>query len=56
MHDDYILIVEDETSIRELIAFACVSAGFKVMGCENTQKAQALVDEKQPALRLHVAR
>lgn len=52
MHDDYILIVEDETSIRELIAFACVSAGFKVMGCENTQKAQALVDEKRPALIL----
>ena len=52
MHDSYILIVEDETAIRELIAFACVGAGFTVKGCENTQKAQTLVDEQRPALIL----
>lgn len=52
MDNSYILIVEDETSIRELIAFACVSAGFKVKGCENTQKAEALLAEERPALIL----
>ena len=52
MNDSYILIVEDETSIRELIAFACVSAGFTVKGCENTQKAQALLEEQRPSLIL----
>lgn len=46
----YILIVEDDLSIRELIAFACAGAGFEVKTCENVQKAQVLIEQASPSL------
>ena len=45
----YILIVEDDPSIRELIAFACAGAGFEVKACESVQKAQVLTSNPAPA-------
>lgn len=46
----YILIVEDDPSIRELIAFACAGAGFEVKACESVQKAQVLIEQRSPSL------
>lgn len=48
----YILVVEDEPSIRELIAFTCGGAGFEVKSCQCVQEAQVLVDEMPPMMIL----
>lgn len=48
----YILIVEDEPSIRELIAFACKGAGFQVKTCDNVQKAHILIQQSTPSMIL----
>ena len=48
----YVLIVEDEFSIRELIRFACAGADFEVKTCENVRQAQALIEKSMPSLVL----
>ena len=48
----YILIVEDEPSIRELIAFACAGAGFEVKTCDSVQNAQVLIQQSTPSMVL----
>ena len=48
----YVLIVEDEFSIRELIRFACAGADFEVKTCENVSQAQALIGQSLPSLVL----
>jgi len=48
MAEQTILIVEDETDIRELLAFICKREGFAVLEAEDGLKALALATEKTP--------
>jgi len=47
-----ILIVEDESGIRELIKDALVDSGFDVTMARNAQAAQASVNEQRPDLAI----
>lgn len=48
MAEQTILIVEDETDIRELLAFTCKREGYAVLEAEDGIKAVALATEKKP--------
>lgn len=45
-----ILIVEDERAIRELVGFACRSAGFETVGAASAEEAESLLPEQKPDL------
>ncbi|SDU34671.1 phosphate regulon transcriptional regulator PhoB [Halopseudomonas salegens] len=47
-----ILIVDDETPIREMIAVALEMAGYECLEAENAQAAHALIVDRQPDLLL----
>jgi two-component system, OmpR family, phosphate regulon response regulator PhoB len=47
-----ILIVEDETPIREMIAFHLVRAGFETLEAGNCRSARQLLADERPALAL----
>jgi two-component system phosphate regulon response regulator PhoB len=47
-----ILVIEDETAIREMIAFTLESEGFLVVGVENGQDAKLAIAESIPDLML----
>lgn len=47
-----ILIVEDETAIREMIAFHLGRAGFVTLEAENCKSARKLLVDEQPELAL----
>ncbi len=47
-----ILIVEDETAIREMIAFHLSRAGYVTLEAENCKDARELLADKQPDLAL----
>lgn len=47
-----ILVVDDETSIREMLAISLESAGYNVLQAENAKTAHSLVLDKHPDLIL----
>ncbi len=47
-----ILIVDDETPIREMIAVALEMAGYECLEADNAQTAHALIVDRQPDLLL----
>jgi two-component system phosphate regulon response regulator PhoB len=47
-----ILIVEDETAIREMIAFHLVRAGFETLEAADCRSARQLLADERPALAL----
>lgn len=47
-----ILVVEDEPAIRELIGFACESAGYNVLRAGNVQQARTLLAKEKVHLIL----
>lgn len=47
-----ILIVEDETAIREMIAFHLVRAGFETLEAHDCRSARELLADERPALAL----
>jgi len=47
-----ILIVEDETPIREMIAFNLAREGFTVLEAADCQSARRLLVDERPALAL----
>lgn len=47
-----ILIVEDETPIREMIAFHLTRAGFEALQAEDCRQARQLLADERPALAL----
>lgn len=47
-----VLIVEDETAIREMLSYALKLAGFNTLESENTQNAQKLLHQQKPDLIL----
>ncbi|TVP89175.1 MAG: phosphate regulon transcriptional regulatory protein PhoB [Pseudomonadaceae bacterium] len=47
-----ILIVDDETPIREMIAVALEMAGYECLEADNAQTAHALIIDRQPDLLL----
>lgn len=47
-----ILIVDDEASIREMIAVALEMAGYECLEADNAQQAHAIVVDEQPQLIL----
>lgn len=47
-----ILIVDDETPIREMIAVALEMAGYECLEADNAQSAHALIVDRQPDLLL----
>ena len=47
-----LLIVEDETAIRELVAFVCESEGFRVNRAEDIASARAALALSRPDLIL----
>ena len=52
MTDTKILIVEDETAIREMLAFHLTRAGFETLQAENCSEARQLLADERPALAL----
>ncbi|MGF1545796.1 MAG: phosphate regulon transcriptional regulator PhoB [Thiotrichales bacterium] len=52
MKDTLILIVEDEPSVREMIAFAMNTAGFQVVTAETAEAALTEIDNRLPDLVL----
>lgn len=52
MTSSTILIVEDEISIREMIAFHLTRAGFKTLEAADCQTARALLVDERPDLAL----
>ena len=47
-----VLVVDDESSIRDMLAISLDAAGYNVLQAENAQKAHALVIDKYPDLVL----
>jgi two-component system, OmpR family, phosphate regulon response regulator PhoB len=47
-----VLIVEDETAIREMIAFHLVRAGFETLEAADCRSARQLLADERPALAL----
>ncbi|MCL6414319.1 phosphate regulon transcriptional regulator PhoB [Aestuariirhabdus sp. Z084] len=47
-----ILIVDDESAIREMIAVALEMAGYRTLQAENAQQAQAMIVDHKPDLML----
>ena len=47
-----ILVVDDEPSIRDMLATSLDAAGYNVLQAENAQKAHGLVVDKHPDLVL----
>jgi DNA-binding response OmpR family regulator len=52
MAETRILVVEDEPSIRDLIAFGLRRAGFQVVVAEHRQAALAAIGDRRPDLML----
>lgn len=52
MQNSYILIVDDEQPIREMIATALDLAGYQSLEAENTQQAHQMIIDKRPDLVL----
>jgi two-component system phosphate regulon response regulator PhoB len=52
MTDSKILIVEDETAIREMIAFHLVRAGFETLEAPDCRSARELLADERPDLAL----
>ena len=52
MAETRILVVEDEPSIRDLIAFGLRRAGFQVVVAEHSQAALASLGDRRPDLML----
>lgn len=52
MNNDFILIVDDEYAIRDMIANALDLAGFESREAENTQQAYEIIVDERPALIL----
>ena len=52
MAETRILVVEDEPSIRDLIAFGLRRAGFQVVAAEHSQAALAAMGDRRPDLML----
>lgn len=52
MSNPYILIVEDEAPIREMLRMALSRAGFTIMEAGDTQQAHTLIFERLPMLIL----
>lgn len=52
MAETRILVVEDEPSIRDLIAFGLRRAGFQVAAAEHSQAALASIGDRRPDLML----
>ena len=47
-----VLIVDDESAIREMIAVALEMADYRVLEADNAQSAHALIVDDQPDLLL----
>lgn len=52
MKEDYILIVDDELPIREMIHTALDMAGFQCLQAEDAQQAHQMIVDQRPALVL----
>lgn len=52
MNSQKILIVEDETPIREMIAFYLARAGFETLEAPDCRRARQLLADERPALAL----
>ena len=52
MQDKTILIVDDETAIRDMVSIALELAGFTCLKAENAQQAHALIIDESPDLVL----
>ena len=52
MQDKTILIVDDETAIRDMVSIALELAGFNCLKAENAQQAHALIIDESPDLVL----
>ncbi|MDO4222691.1 MAG: phosphate regulon transcriptional regulator PhoB [Acinetobacter sp.] len=52
MSQDYILVVDDEQPIREMIITALDLAGFQCLEAENTQQAYNIIVDQRPTLIL----
>ena len=52
MKDPVVLVVEDESSIRDMLRMALEIAGFECIEADNIQTAHALILDKQPDLVL----
>ena len=52
MSAKYILIVEDEQAIREMVAFALTGVGFEVGEAADARQAQTIISERLPDLIL----
>lgn len=52
MNAKYILIVEDEQPIREMIGFALENTGFNIQEAEDARQAQGMIADTQPDLIL----
>ncbi len=49
---DTILVVEDESAIREMVVFALERAGFSIMAAADAARAQTMIAENTPDLVL----
>ena len=47
-----VLVVDDESSISDMLAISLDAAGYNVLQAENAQKAHAIVVDKHPDLVL----
>ncbi len=52
MKDDYILIVDDELPIREMIHTSLDMAGFQCLQAEDAKQAHQIIVDQRPALIL----
>lgn len=52
MHNKLILVVEDESSIRDMLKFALERAEFRVVAAANAQDARMRIADEQPDLLL----
>ncbi len=52
MKDDYILIVDDELPIREMIHTSLDMAGFQCLQAEDAKQAHQMIVDQRPALIL----
>ncbi|HAR07618.1 MAG TPA: DNA-binding response regulator, partial [Cobetia sp.] len=52
MSSKTVLIVDDESSIREMIAVALEMADYRVLEADNAQDAHAIVVDEKPDLLL----
>ena len=50
MKDDYILIVDDELPIREMIHTSLDMAGFQCLQAEDAKQAHQIIVDQRPAL------